>query len=251
MPFIFKKIISAFILPCGLYVSLFFFVGFYFLVKKKMKISVLFFSFGSFIWILSSPFLGNILICSLEKEYYREDISGDAIVVLGGHAVSNETGNFLSEDSLSRLAASLPVYKKIKKPIILSGGKVYSAASFADAGEKFLIDTGINPKGIIKENKSKDTFENSLYVKEICDLRKIKKPVIITQASHLKRAVYSFKKAGFEDVGYFASSFSCSQKSDFMSFLPSSGLSFRIWLRENLGLLSRKFFDIIFEKEKK
>lgn len=245
MGFVLKKIISAFVLPCGIFVSVCFIFFLYFYLKKEKKVSLFFLLFGFFIWVLSSPLVSNYLLSGLEKDFIENDLSGDVIVVLGGNSLEKNGKYFLDQDSMARIAMALSVYKKTKKSIILSGGRVYTCASFAVAARDFLIEVGVNPSDIILEDKSRDTFENAFYVKKICDDKKYKKPLIISEASHLKRAIYLFRQNGFDSIAHCASSFSAKKGKDFLSFLPGSGIGLRIWLHENLGILSYRFFDII------
>ncbi len=251
MGFILKKIISSFMLPCGIFVLSAFILALYLRFKKERKASLLFLVFGFFIWFSSSPLLSSYLLSGLEKDFVENELSGDVIVVLGGNSVEKGGEYFLDQDSMARTAMALQVYKKIKKPVILSGGRVYASPSFAQKAGEFLRQAGVSAQDIILEDKARDTFENAFYVKKICDEKKYRKPVIISEASHLKRAVYAFQKNGFQAAGYAASSFSAGEKKDFSSFLPGSGVGLRKWLHENLGILSYKFFDIISEKEKK
>ncbi|MDF7668664.1 YdcF family protein [Lactobacillus sp. ESL0703] len=84
----------------------------------------------------------------------------------------------------------------IKNPysdIIVSGGIPENYRTEADMMEKWLINRGIAPERIFKENKSINTIENALF--SVQRARKIsfsKKVTLISSVSHLRRAQILF-----------------------------------------------------------
>ncbi|MDF7671751.1 YdcF family protein [Lactobacillus sp. ESL0701] len=84
----------------------------------------------------------------------------------------------------------------IKNPysdIIVSGGIPENYRTEADMMEKWLINRGIAPERIFKENKSINTIENALFsVQQACKITFSKKITLISSVSHLRRAQILF-----------------------------------------------------------
>lgn len=82
---------------------------------------------------------------------------------------------------------------------IVSGGKGdREAITEAEAMSKYLIDKGIEPSQIIKEDRSRNTFENILYSKPL--LRGNSTVAIVTNGFHMFRALSLAKKQGLLQV---------------------------------------------------
>jgi len=240
-----KKIVSSFFLPAGIFVSILFIFSFYYFLKSNKKKSLIFFLIGFFLWIFSSNFWINYLICRHENNI-KVDIDGDVIVFLSAgnsdiiDIISEE--NYLSESSLSRLFAVYKLYSFKKLPIILTGGSVLNMKADSMIALKNLIFLGVDENKIFYEDKSKDTYENAVYSKEICDKNGFNKPVIVTESLHIPRSILSFKKAGFSNVGVYPSVYYCNKLS-FKDFLPSDFYFHKKYFHEVLGYI---FYEIYY-----
>lgn len=234
--FYIKKIISSFITPPGIFVLILFTVSFYFLYRKKRRIfSVMFISAFVF-YVITIPLVSNYLGCMWEKDFINPDINGDVIVYLGAGVIKVSDDKYvLTESALERLFAVYRVYNRKKVPVILSAGSVFNMVSESETAKKILVELGVNEQDIYTEEYSKDTYENAFYAKKICDKYSFKKPVLVTDAYHLKRAVYIFKKAGFEHVGYYPSSYICNRYINLYIFLPSDFKKLRYLFHEIFG----------------
>jgi uncharacterized SAM-binding protein YcdF (DUF218 family) len=237
-----KKIISSFILPSGVFVSICFLLSFYFLIKKNKKRFLFLIFIGFLIWIFSSNFWINYFICKAERDI-KIDIDGDVIVFLSGgnsDIIDILVGdNYLSESSSSRLFAVYKLHKKTGFPIILTGGKVFDSKADSAIALKNLILLGVDEKKIFFEESSKDTYENAFYSKKICDEKGFKKPILVTESLHIKRSIISFKKVGFRKVGVYPSVYYC-HKLSFKDFLPSDFYFHRKYLYEVIGKIYYK-----------
>jgi uncharacterized SAM-binding protein YcdF (DUF218 family) len=237
-----KKIISSFLLPSGVFASICFILSFYFLIKKNKKRFLFLIFIGFLIWIFSSNFWINYFICKAERDI-KIDIDGDVIVFLsGGNSdfVDILAGdNYLSESSSSRLFAAYKLHKKTGLPIILTGGKVFDYKADSIIALKNLILLGVDKKKIFFEESSKDTYENAFYSKKICDEKRFKKPILVTESLHIKRSILSFKKVGFKEVGVYPSVYYC-HKLSFKDFLPSDFYFHRKYFYEVIGKIYYK-----------
>lgn len=156
------------------------FNGFYF-KKNKKKYSV----------VVSIVFLVGVSIfvaLGLYGNHDTSDYKEKAVIVLGcgirGDEVSDKLANRLDE-------AVLYHKKNPDAMIVVSGGQgPQESITEAQAMEQYLIEKGVNPAVIVKEEKSTSTEENFLYSKEILDkkLSEEYSVVFITSNYHIFRA---------------------------------------------------------------
>ncbi|MCS7171262.1 MAG: YdcF family protein [Aquificaceae bacterium] len=187
--------------------------------------------------MLSVEPIKDALYKPLEEAYpVPQRIDVDAVVVLGGG--SYKTG-ILKEDSMKRLFAGFTLHRKYSLPLILSGGASLGNLPEAEVMKQVLEELGVDRKSIITEVRSRDTYENALYVKEICRERSFKRVALVTSAYHMPRAVETFKKAGLDVVPY-PTDFKRDKRYNLYSFIPRMSVlndSYKA-LREHLGSLA-------------
>ncbi len=130
----------------------------------------------------------------------------EAIVVLGSHLVADEEtpGELaLDENARARCLRAAELYRADKPcPVLVSGGRASpDQPSVAAVMRDFLIGEGVAASNIIVEEQSSDTHENALECRRLLDEHGLHKIVLVTDASHLVRAVGCFRKQGIETVG--------------------------------------------------
>lgn len=189
------------------------------------------------LYLLSIEPIKDMLYRPLENAYPApQEIKVDAVVVLGGG--SYRTG-VLREDSMKRLLAGFLLHKKENIPVVLSGGSPPGSLPEAEVMKQLLVELGVDEKSIITEVRSRDTRENALYVKEICERRSYKKVALVTSAYHMPRAVETFRSAGVDVVPY-PTDFKQDKRYNLYSFAPRMSVlhdSYKA-LREHLGRLA-------------
>jgi uncharacterized SAM-binding protein YcdF (DUF218 family) len=115
----------------------------------------------------------------------------DCIIVLGHRIINNN----LSRIGKSRLDKVITMYQQHTRYIILSGGfgvlGIDNILSEAKVMRDYLIKKKVNPKHIILEEKSIDTFTNALYCRPL--IKKYSKVLVVTSKNHLFRARFAFK----------------------------------------------------------
>ena len=166
--------------------------------------------FAKFLLILFLFFgytpLSNFLLNKLEdfikpSKYPVQQLKG--VVVLGGSfnsgLQSKERNEVLLNSSAERLTKVLEIYNKNPKLLILFSG--FSGAlkpqgwSESDMAKKFFLEQGVRSENLIFENKSRNTFENIIYSKDV--IKNYKGTWgLITSASHMPRSYFGFKKQG-------------------------------------------------------
>ena len=204
MSFYLSKVLWLIINPFNILIFLFFLnILFLFLKKNKLRIFLL-----SLLLILLVSFgifpAGKYLIYKLEKNYHNSIILSDkvdGILILGGATnpfLSNEYNQIHLNGSAERLVESIKlIIKYSNAKIIFTGGSGFISdikLDNAKIANKFFMQVGLDTDKIIFENKSRNTYENILFSKNIAKPKKNEKWLIITSASHMNRAVFVGEK---------------------------------------------------------
>ena len=172
---------------------------------KKLTIFSAKFLLILFLFFSYTP-LSNFLLNKIEdfikpSKYPVQQLKG--IVVLGGSfnsgLQSKERNQVLLNSSAERLTKVLEIYNKNPKILILfsgfSGELKPQGWSESDMAEKFFLEQGVRSENLIFENKSRNTFENINYSKDI--IKNYKGAWgLITSASHMPRSYFGFKRQG-------------------------------------------------------
>ncbi len=199
--FFVSKTIGYFLVPPG-FIVLLLIITLLLLFLKKLRAAKILLIFTLFLtYLLSIEPVKDMLLSPLENRFnFPQSLNCNYIVVLGGgqiyhsKAFSNKPAPSCS--TLKRLVVALKVYKSIKKPIIVSGGLLrQNAYPEAYTMKNFLVRLGVGGNMIIEDNKSKNTFENALFVKRIVKHSKI---CLITSAYHMPRSMLIFKSFGIK-----------------------------------------------------
>ena len=172
---------------------------------KKLTIFCAKFLLILFLFFGYTP-LSNFLLNKLEdfikpSKYPVQQLKG--IVVLGGSfnsgLQSKERNEVLLNSSAERLTKVLEIYNKNPKILILftgfSGALKPQGWSESDMAKKFFLEQGVRSENLIFENKSRNTFENINYSKDIIKNYKGNWG-LITSASHMPRSYFGFKRQG-------------------------------------------------------
>ena len=207
MEFYIAKVANYLLEP--LYILSFFLIILIFLLLftnfKKLTIFSAKFLLILFLFFGYTP-LSNFLINKLEdfikpSKYPVQQLKG--IVVLGGSfnsgLQSKERNEVLLNSSAERLTKVLEIYNKNPKILILftgfSGELKPQGWSESDMAKKFFLEQGVRSENLIFENKSRNTFENINYSKDI--IKNYKGTWgLITSASHMPRSYFGFKRQG-------------------------------------------------------
>lgn len=207
MEFYLSKVLNFFINPLNIFLLIVFTQLFiiFFIDKKKLVvffskillISLLFFGYNP----LSNFVLNKIEDYIQPSKYPFHQLTG--VIVLGGSFNSGLQSRERNEVSLNgsaeRLTKALEIYKKNPRLLILfsgfSGELKPQGWSESDMAKKFFLDQGVKIDNLIFENKSRNTFENIIYSKDIIANYKGTWG-LITSANHMPRSFFAFKKQG-------------------------------------------------------
>ena len=172
-------------------------------------------------WALSMTPISNGMLRILETGFQSpKNPRGDVIILLGG------------SHGLERVSCALTLQKRLNIPIISCGREGY---------REYIIELGTIVNRIIFEEKSRDTFENAIFAKEICERNGYKRPIIVTSAYHIKRAILIFQKVSM-DVIPFPSNYISFGDYEVKDYMPGNYEKTSIALKEFLGLFFHRYF---------
>lgn len=197
-----KKGITPFLIPPGIFVLLLLVSGLRQMRKGNGKNGLFQCTLGLLLWLFSTSPFSDLILKRLERGLEKPDsVKGDVIVVLGG-GMHDEVDDLSGKgaprgDSLERLVTAARLEKRLKIPVIVSGGAVFKdSRPEAPVMKRFLTDLGVPANRIIVEDKSRDTMENAKYSKGICAKHVYKKIILLTSSYHMKRSMTAFQKYG-------------------------------------------------------
>ena len=207
MEFYIAKVANYLLDP--LYILSFFLVILIFLLLftnfKKLTIFFAKFLLILFLFFGYTP-LSNFLLNKLEdfikpSKYPVQQLKG--IVLLGGSfnsgLQSKERNEVSLNSSAERLTKVLEIYNKNPKILILFTGFSNELKpqgwNESDMAKKFFLEQGVRSENLIFESKSRNTFENIIYSKDIIKSNKGTWG-LVTSASHMPRSYFGFKRQG-------------------------------------------------------
>ena len=202
---------------------------------------------------------------SLEWQYLpQENIpAADVIVLLGGGTNPAEYPRSTIEinGAGDRVIYAAQLYHQGKADhLLLSGGRIdWSPSSTTPAEEMAIIleQLGVPSESMWLETKSRNTYENALFAKDILSENGFHKIILVTSASHMPRSVHLFEEQGFEVIPA-PTDFKVTQSNwqglreasipvQIMNFLPSAESlnSVTNVMKEYIGILVYRFRGMI------
>ena len=256
MFFILSKVLVFFIKPFNLIV-LFLLASFIFksrIWRRRLRVVAL----VMFLFFTNGFIFDQLLLLWERPAVPIADLKGqyDLGIVLGGTTDTEREpkDRLFFFKGAERVTHALRLYKagKIKR-ILFTGG---NSKLFEDPEKdnipiyNFYVMCGVRPQDIIIENKSRNTHENALYVKQMLDKESLhQRHILITSAFHIRRAEACFRKAGV-DVTAFPTDFYTSLPKDRYSvngFIPSVNVlgNWDFFIKELVGYVAYWFAGYI------
>jgi len=145
------------------------------------------------LWLASTPAFAGLLTVILVEQNPSVPIETilpkDVVIVLGG-GLAQPTHMGATGDRV--VQAYLLWHAGKVQMIIVSGA---TDASFA---AELLQAYGVPPNSIIVESNSRNTYENAINTAAIWRERHVRSGLLVTSATHMPRALASFRKAGLD-----------------------------------------------------
>lgn len=248
-----QKFIAAWLLPPGCIIAVLALLCCYCFVKRSKLLSYVLTAVTLALYLLATLPVAGLLLQGLERQYVppvsvHSTGKVDAIVVLGGGAVSNVPDvsgrEALSAISMNRLITGLRLQKRLDVPIIISGGQVFAdSGTEAAIAEKVLLELGVPAEQIFTDPEARNTTENAANVAALCRKQNWHNIVLVTSAFHMPRSMLNFADRGLEVVPFPCDyQLSGQMQLSIFSFVPQ-GFALElsaIALKEYLGILALK-----------
>jgi len=200
-----SKLLPLFVYPLGLACILIFLAVISNNVRGRSKTFIILALL--ILWLSSTSGISNLLARSLEWRYKPPEVipTGEVIVLLGGGtepAAFPRSGVEINGAG-DRVFYAAQLYKEGKAPLILlSGGEITwlndGSATPAEDMAEILTLMDVPLEALIIEDRSRNTYENALYAKELLAEKGINKILLVTSAMHMPRSVALFEAQGFE-----------------------------------------------------
>jgi uncharacterized SAM-binding protein YcdF (DUF218 family) len=166
-------------------------------------------------YLLSTPLVASSLVYLLSSGYEPMDpgqtrIDIGAIVILGGGGSTVHYGtdqlDMLSDQTSLRLLEGLRLYRKLSPAwLVVSGGTTDRAGVSAPESETMassLIELGVSADHILIEGESGNTRDQAINLPPLLARYQVDHFVLVTSATHIRRADLSFRA---EATGYLTS----------------------------------------------
>lgn len=149
----------------------------------------------------ATPVLSSYLLSRVEAALPADSDfhTAQAIVVLGGDVRSGDGADIadaLGPLSLERVLLAARAHRQLGLPVAVSGGRLGSAHSSDAALMKAALETDFAVPVAWSEDASRTTWENAVYTARLLRPAGIGTVVLVSQAWHLPRALWSFERAG-------------------------------------------------------
>jgi len=244
--FFISKLVDYLFLPPGIFIILLILAYVFFRIKKTTAFQVLLVLSATLLYLASIEPVKNALLFPLENRYppYNAEsaVSGQYICVLGGGIIASspEEGGRGSPSggSLKRMIYGRRIAAKTELPVILAGGILFRnsrSMAEADVMKKFLLELGMDEIRLLTEDRSRNTWENAVFVKERYQPDKI---ILVTSAFHMPRSVHAFSMQGFDCIPAPTDYLTNRGRYSIRSFLPNIGAlkGVHTALKEYIGL---------------
>jgi uncharacterized SAM-binding protein YcdF (DUF218 family) len=197
---------------------------------------------ASLLYLAALPIVAVLMIEGVEiKTPAQPDFSAaQAIVVLGGGVHPGDGGkapDTLGPWSLERIVLAAQAYRRLNLKVAVSGGRVGGAHTSEASLMKAALEGDFNVPISWVEDKSRTTYENAVFTAKLLKADEVTTVVLVTQAWHMRRALWSFERAGLHAIPYPAP-LTYDEDDRLADYLPSIGALERSYhaLHEAIGL---------------
>jgi uncharacterized SAM-binding protein YcdF (DUF218 family) len=181
------------------------------------------------LYMMCTPYFVNMALNRYESSpRLLSQLHPQAIVVLGGGTVYTN----------GRLLQAARLYKRTQLPVLVTGGGPIASRGSEVGNMKVDLESDFNVPVKWVEGLSSTTYDNAIHTADMLRVENIHTIYLVTDAWHMPRAAFAFRKAGFEVDEY---PFSMAPRSGHrvLAFLPDaeSLLTSKLIMHEWIGLV--------------
>lgn len=140
---------------------------------------------------------------SLLPDEARHSGAGAIVVLAAGMRPDRRELGYpaLEDNSLIRVFYGVHLHRVTGLPLVFSGGATArNLEPLAPAMAQTAMEMGVKPENIWLELRSRTTFENARFSRELLAEKGIKRILLVTQSWHMWRSVFVFERGGLEVV---------------------------------------------------
>ena len=185
-----------------------------------------------FLFALAFLPLSAIFVAPLENRFPlpRGDIASPAgIIVLGGATdeyIEDARGQVTLTDAGERLTTGAALARRFPQArLVFTGGSaslVGSNLTEANSARRFWTELGVPQEHAIYEDRSRNTYENATFTRDLVQPKPGATWLLVTSAMHMPRSMGVFRKAGFTLVAYPTDYRTLGESRDFLPSLDAS-----------------------------
>ena len=204
----FLKFGASWLLPPGIFILCFALAAIFLWRRHERRFAAIIGGVTLVFYLLCTGFIAERLMGSLERNYdVPTYYQGDCIIMLGGGAIAGVKDvdgiGMLTASPSSRVLAAVRLQKELGVPILLAGGQVFNdTGAEALIAKRVIMSLGVPEDKILVESKSLTTTQNALFSAEILREKGLTKPILVTSAFHMPRAVLNFERSGIDVIPY-------------------------------------------------
>lgn len=195
--------------------------------------------------------LGQWLVLPLENRFSRPPAdmpAPDGIIVLGGamdDSMIEARGALVLGPSGSRMTEGVALalrYPRAK--MVFTGGSADISGdprrmTEAEAARRLFESLGLPPGRVIYEDRSRNTWENAVFTRDLVQPKAGERWLLVTSATHIPRSMGIFRQVGFEVIPWPAHYWTRGKAGEWIE--PNRQASDGLWLvdigaREWMGL---------------
>lgn len=208
MSLILSKVIPAFLFPTGLVLALCLVTAWLAFRRGARAAGLVAMLAALLLYLAASPVVSNRLLLRLEKQYppSHDNPRAAAIVLLGGGMVPLLAPRVYPETGHAgdRLIHAARLWRQGLAPVLVATGGYIEFLTDAPGTEADLYAHvltelfGLPDSAVIAMGRSRTTHEDALFTAELFEEAGLDKNILlVTSATHMRRAEALFLKAGF------------------------------------------------------
>lgn len=212
MFFILSKTVSYFLLPSNLLLAVGL-AGLALLATRWRRVGLRLLVASFVLLVLAGVLpIGGLLSHTLEQRFPPWNAARgapDGIIVLGG-SINPLLSRIYGEPQIDAAAERVTIIPKLARAfpnarIVYSGG---DGSLLADKGREAdylypLLDSfGVPRDRVILENRSRNTYENAVFTRELVKPKPGERWLLVTSAQHMPRAIGCFRRINFPVEAY-------------------------------------------------
>lgn len=241
MFFVLSKLLLFLLSP--VYWIVLFAVVAYFTKRQGLKKTFSILALVTFI-IFSSPILIDQFArwWDVPRTVLPEDKTFSCAILLGGFSSEDYNGDEYFNGTSDRFiqAVKLKSNGTVSHVLVTGGSSKLLPTDFREGDwvAMQLAEFKFADTSIIKENRSRNSFENAVYSKQILDSLQLPPPyILVTSAFHMRRALFIYRRMGVDVIPYPANYFAGMSRLEIKDILPNLGVlgTWEMYLKELAG----------------